>query len=78
MARKNFQAMAQTLIFWVFEPWLKPTFDMQILTLFYHIPFIKYHLSYTVYQIPYIKYYLVKKKFYEWINRVFLERHICR
>ena len=24
--------MAQTLIFWVFEPWLKPTFDMQILT----------------------------------------------
>ena len=34
MAQKNFRAMAQTLIFWVFEPWLKPTFDMQILTSF--------------------------------------------
>ena len=32
MAQKNFRAMAQTLIFWGFEPWLKPTFDMQILT----------------------------------------------
>ena len=32
MAQKNFWAMAQTLIFWGFEPWLKPTFDMQILT----------------------------------------------
>ena len=36
MAQKNFQAMAQTLIFGGFEPgfepWLKPTFDMQILT----------------------------------------------
>ena len=31
MAQKNFQAMAQTLISWGFEPWLKPTFDMQIL-----------------------------------------------
>ena len=32
MAQKNFRAMAQTLIFWGFEPWLKPIFDMQILT----------------------------------------------
>ena len=32
MAQKNFRAMAQTLLFWGFEPWLKPTFDMQILT----------------------------------------------
>ena len=32
MAQKNFRAMAQTLIFGGFEPWLKPTFDMQILT----------------------------------------------
>ena len=32
MAQKKFRAMAQTLIFWAFEPWLKPTFDMQILT----------------------------------------------
>ena len=29
---KNFRAMAQTLIFGGFEPWLKPTFEMQILT----------------------------------------------
>ena len=32
MAQKNFRAMAPTLIFWGFEPLLKPTFDMQILT----------------------------------------------
>ena len=32
MAQKNFRAMAQTLIFRGFEPWLKATFDMQILT----------------------------------------------
>ena len=31
MAQKNFRAMAQTLIFWGFEPWLKLKFDMQIL-----------------------------------------------
>ena len=32
MAPKNFRAMAQTHIFGGFEPWLKPTFDMQIFT----------------------------------------------
>ena len=32
MAPKNFRAMAQTHIFGGFEPWLKPTFDKQILT----------------------------------------------
>ena len=36
MAQKNFRAMAQTLIFGGFEPWLKPTFDMQILTSFFY------------------------------------------
>ena len=32
MAPKNFRAMAQTHIFGGFEPWLEPTFDIQILT----------------------------------------------
>ena len=37
MAQKKFRAIAQTLIFWGFEPWLKPTFDMKILTSIYLI-----------------------------------------
>ena len=50
---------------------------------FYQIPFIKYRLSNTIYLIPFIKYHLESKIFFnesmnQSLNRVFLERYICR
>ena len=49
----------------------------------YLIPFFKYHLSNTFYQIMFIQYHLQSKIFFnqsmnQSLNRVFLERHICR
>ena len=54
----------------------------------HQISFIKYNLSNAIYQIPFIKYclsnticsqfFLMNEWMNQWINRVFLECHICR
>ena len=54
MAQKNFRAMAQTLIFWGFEPWLKPTFDMQILTSSHSIVCLLVYKDLIIYLFKYI------------------------
>ena len=63
MAQKNFGAMAQTLIFGGFEPWLKPTFDMQILTSTFFGPGDTLSTP-----IP----YLVLAKYFAWVADIML------